>query len=142
MTTNQTQHVRARSLTGSSEHIMSSTKSSRLNWRFQFSCRWISLYTFGHLKRPFQYAKYKKKCKINNEKQLLEYLKNNIKDKKADKKARCPNGTRRNKSNGLCEPIIKNKLAKNKENISINNKKPNCPKGTRRNKKTGLCEPK
>ncbi len=41
---------------------------------------------------------------------------------------RCPNGTRRNKTTGKCEPKI------------VPYKR--CPNGTRRNKTTGKCEPK
>ena len=44
------------------------------------------------------------------------------------RKPRCPNGSRRNKKTGLCEPVT---LIR----------KPRCPNGSRRNKKTGLCEP-
>jgi hypothetical protein len=39
---------------------------------------------------------------------------------------RCPNGTRRNKKTGACEPA---------------QKRPRCPNGTRRNKQTGNCDP-
>ena len=46
------------------------------------------------------------------------------------KKKRCPNGTRKNKKTGECEPKNKNKPNKR------------CPNGTRKNKKTGICEPK
>lgn len=40
---------------------------------------------------------------------------------------RCPNGTRRNKKTGNCEPTAK--------------KSKRCAKGTRKNKKTGKCDP-
>jgi hypothetical protein len=80
---------------------------------------------------------------------------------------RCPNGTRRNKKTGLCDPII----PKKPENKNNDNREPlqaqiqplqlqgqpqpdqpkntskkikatkKCPNGTRRNKKTGNCEP-
>jgi hypothetical protein len=41
---------------------------------------------------------------------------------------KCPNGTRRNKKTGMCEPL-RNKSEKR------------CPNGTRRNTKTGMCDP-
>lgn len=53
---------------------------------------------------------------------------------------RCPNGTRRNKKTGNCEPT-KSKRVSSPTPI-VNAKKSRCPKGTQRNKKTGNCEPK
>ena len=53
---------------------------------------------------------------------------------KVEKAKRCPKGTRRNKSTGLCEPV-------EKEDTGKVEKPKRCPKGTRRNKSTGLCEP-
>ena len=47
---------------------------------------------------------------------------------------KCPNGTRRNKKTGKCEPT-------NNNSKSTANKTVRCPNGTRRNKKTGKCEP-
>ena len=49
--------------------------------------------------------------------------------------ARCPNGTRKNKKNGLCEK----KESTPKKTTA---KMARCPNGTRKNKKTGLCEKK
>ena len=46
------------------------------------------------------------------------------------KSSRCPNGTRRNKKTGLCEPAHTRKTT---------TKKPRCPNGTRRNKRSGEC---
>jgi hypothetical protein len=62
---------------------------------------------------------------------------------------RCPNGTRRNKKNGLCEAKDKSNsrcakgTRRNKATgrcESATKKQPRCPKGSRRNKITGLCE--
>ena len=50
-----------------------------------------------------------------------------------EKLRRCPNGTRRNKKTGECEPT---KVPQPKSG-----KLRRCPNGTRRNKKTGECEP-
>jgi len=47
---------------------------------------------------------------------------------------KCPNGTRRNKKTGECEPT-------NNNSKFTANKTVRCPNGTRRNKKTGECEP-
>ena len=65
----------------------------------------------------------------------LSYSKSKSKSKSPSiivKKKRCPNGTRKNKKTGNCEP----------KNKTINNHQVNkrCPNGTRRNKKTGNCE--
>jgi hypothetical protein len=56
---------------------------------------------------------------------------------------RCPNGTRRNKKTGECEPIgAKSASVKaSSETSSKTTKSKRCPKGTRRNKKTGNCDP-
>ena len=97
------------------------------------------------------YAYYDAILTINKDKELLHYIENknnvNIKQNKSvkqNKKTRCPNGTRRNKISGLCEPLIKNNMAQNVENIVLTkkNKKQRCPNGTKRNKISGLCEPK
>ena len=56
---------------------------------------------------------------------------------------RCPNGTRKNKKTGDCEPTTKTKSSPKKENkkvSSVKNITARCPKGTRKNKKTGNCE--
>lgn len=54
---------------------------------------------------------------------------------------RCPNGTRKNKKTGECEPTDKMTKPETTEPISQSAKKSlRCPKGTRKNKKTGECE--
>jgi len=53
---------------------------------------------------------------------------------------RCPNGSYRNKVTGLCEPKRKSPLSSPKQKSPVRRTK--CPKGTHRNKITGLCEPK
>ncbi len=50
-------------------------------------------------------------------------------------KKRCPNGTRKNRKTGICEPTNTNTTQMN-----ILPKK-RCPNGTRKNRKTGICEP-
>lgn len=56
---------------------------------------------------------------------------------------RCPNGTRRNKKTGDCEPIAATKKTSTKKaSPKKNSTTRRCPKGTRRNKKTGECESK
>ena len=59
------------------------------------------------------------------------------------KRKRCPNGTRKNKKTGNCDPVDKKSTAKSKAKTP--SPKPvarkRCPKGTRKNKKTGQCEP-
>lgn len=57
------------------------------------------------------------------------------------KRGRCPNGTRRNKKTGNCEPTRK-KSSKSLKPKNTNTKVGRCPNGTRRNKKTGNCEKK
>lgn len=64
------------------------------------------------------------------------------------KTRRCPNGTRRNKKTGECEPItmiptINAPTEPVEVDVSVPDAVPKkrCPAGTRRNKKTGLCEP-
>ena len=61
------------------------------------------------------------------------------------KKGRCPNGTRKNKSTGNCEPSNKKsplKLTIPKKATPKKSVVKRCPKGTRRNKKNGQCEQK
>ena len=62
---------------------------------------------------------------------------------------RCPNGTRRNKKTGNCEPTgakqapktaAAAKTAKKPSSVNVSTKAKRCPKGSRRNKKTGNCE--
>ena len=53
------------------------------------------------------------------------------------KNPRCPRGSRRNKSTGLCEKKVKNLTKKITKKV-----KKRCPRGSRRNKSTGLCEKK
>jgi hypothetical protein len=77
------------------------------------------------------------KTKSNSVKVNKE-IDNNYKDTSVKKK--CPNGSRRNKLTGLCEPHNKGSKISNTKTKKID-KLPNCPKGTRRNKKTKLCEP-
>ena len=83
------------------------------------------------------------KSVIENPKKTIKIVKI-IKDKNKKKiQKRCPNGTRRNKKSGLCEPnIILNKPTPPEKGVLFKKeKKPRCPNKTRRNKKTGLCEP-
>ena len=57
---------------------------------------------------------------------------------------KCPNGTRKNKKTGNCEPTTKTKSSPKRENkqaSSVKNISARCPNGTRKNKKTGKCEP-
>jgi hypothetical protein len=73
-----------------------------------------------------------------------------------EKKKRCPQGTRKNRKTGVCEPIKKPKKLIVVDNFTDENiveplslspiaQKANsvkrCPNGTRKNKKTGVCEP-
>ena len=61
----------------------------------------------------------------------------------ANKKKRCPAGTRRNKKTGKCENKNKSPRAKTPSPKKASaNKKKRCPAGTRRNKKTGNCDNK
>lgn len=62
---------------------------------------------------------------------------------------RCPNGTRKNKKTGNCDPIgLKLRKPSPKKPKTPSPKKSTlktrkrCPKGTRKNKKTGNCDPK
>jgi NAD-dependent DNA ligase len=59
------------------------------------------------------------------------------------KRKRCPNGTRKNKKTGECDPIRRSSISKSKVKTSsplaIIRKR--CPKGSRKNKKTGKCDP-
>jgi hypothetical protein len=50
-------------------------------------------------------------------------------------KKRCPNGTRKNKETGNCEPIS---ALGQKQHMKTRKR---CPNGMRRNKETGICEP-
>jgi hypothetical protein len=56
------------------------------------------------------------------------------------KSKRCPNGTRKNITSGLCEPIINNSIKKESEIAKQKTKSKRCPNGTRKNKISGLCE--
>ena len=60
---------------------------------------------------------------------------------------RCPNGTRKNRKTGNCQPkgfkdtTIENNKSKPKKNTNAApNSRKRCPNGTRKNKKTGNCE--
>jgi hypothetical protein len=64
----------------------------------------------------------------------------NITNKQATNLKRCPNGTRKNKITGLCEPIITNSVIKENKPLKQKTKSKRCPNGTRKNKITGLCE--
>lgn len=59
------------------------------------------------------------------------------------KTPRCPNGTRRNRKTGNCEPVrsAHGARGKNEDNTGAE-RRSRCPNGTRRNKKTGECEKK
>jgi hypothetical protein len=57
------------------------------------------------------------------------------------RRERCPNGTRKNKITGNCEPIITtNSVIKERNPVKQKTKSKRCPNGTRKNKITGLCE--
>ena len=79
---------------------------------------------------------YKKK---STKKEIIPELSENI-----QKIGRCPKGTRRNKTTGLCELITNNKSPKQVSPKQVSPKQkvklPKCPNGTRRNKITGNCE--
>lgn len=64
----------------------------------------------------------------------------NITKKQATNLKRCPNGTRKNKITGLCEPIITTSIKKENKPLKQKTKVKRCPNGTRKNKKSGLCE--
>ena len=70
-------------------------------------------------------------------KQIVPELSENI-----QKIGRCPKGTRRNKTTGVCESSTTQAETQqtNQPSPVKKTKLPNCPKGTRRNKKTGNCE--
>ena len=59
---------------------------------------------------------------------------------------RCPNGTRKNRKTGNCQPngmkdtTIENNKSKQKKNTNAPASRKRCPNGTRKNKKTGNCE--
>jgi len=69
-----------------------------------------------------------------------------IRDKKKPTKKqttnlkRCPNGTRKNKISGICEPITTNSVKKENTIVKQKTKSKRCPNGTRKNKISGLCE--
>lgn len=56
---------------------------------------------------------------------------------------RCPNGTRRNKKTGKCEPtgVASSKSSTTSASSVKASKSKRCPKGTRKNKRTGNCDP-
>jgi len=56
------------------------------------------------------------------------------------KRERCPNGSRKNKETGNCEPSITNSVKKENKPLKQKTKSKRCPNGTRKNKITGLCE--
>ena len=92
-------------------------------------------------------TKTKTKTKTKKEKvmpAIIEPTKVNIEKKRTKKQAtnlkRCPNGTRKNKITGLCEPIATNSIKKEKEPLKQKTKSKRCPNGTRKNKISGLCE--
>jgi len=75
-----------------------------------------------------------KSKKVKVLKQVPKNIENNL-NTNVPKLKRCPNGTRRNKTSGICEK----KTIKKKNKTE---KLPRCPNGTRRNKSTKKCEPK
>jgi hypothetical protein len=94
-------------------------------------------------------TKTKTKTKIKTKKEkvmpaIIEPTKVIIEKKRTKKQAtnlkRCPNGTRKNKINGLCEPISTNSIKKEKEPLKQKTKSKRCPNGSRKNKISGLCE--
>jgi len=93
-------------------------------------------------------AKTKKETKTKNEEVvpiIIEPTKviperKNITKKQTTNLKRCPNGTRKNKITGLCEPIITTSIKKETEIVKQKTKSKRCPNGTRKNKISGLCE--
>uniref|UniRef100_A0A6C0DXY6 Uncharacterized protein n=1 Tax=viral metagenome TaxID=1070528 RepID=A0A6C0DXY6_9ZZZZ len=94
-------------------------------------------------------SKTKTKTKIKTKKEkvmpaIIEPTKVIIEKKRTKKQAtnlkRCPNGTRKNKINGLCESISTNSIKKEKEPLKQKTKSKRCPNGSRKNKISGLCE--
>jgi hypothetical protein len=71
---------------------------------------------------------------------IIPERKKNITNKQATNLKRCPNGTRKNKITGLCEPIITNSVIKENKPLKQKTKSKRCPNGTRKNKISGLCE--
>jgi len=71
---------------------------------------------------------------------MLPERKKNITNKQATNLKRCPNGTRKNKMTGLCEPIITTSIKKENKPLKQKTKSKRCPNGTRKNKISGLCE--
>ena len=71
---------------------------------------------------------------------VISERKKNITNKQATNLKRCPNGTRKNKITGLCEPIITNSVIKENKPLKQKTKSKRCPNGTRKNKISGLCE--
>jgi hypothetical protein len=71
---------------------------------------------------------------------VIPERKKNITNKQATNLKRCPNGTRKNKITGLCEPIITNSVIKENKPLKQKTKSKRCPNGTRKNKISGLCE--
>jgi hypothetical protein len=73
---------------------------------------------------------------------VIPERKKNITNKQATNLKRCPNGTRKNKISGICEPIITSAIKKENKLLKQNTKSKRCPNGTRKNKISGLCEKK
>jgi hypothetical protein len=86
----------------------------------------------------------KTETKTKNEKVAPEKVvvpeKMNITKKYTANLKRCPNGTRKNKVTGQCEPIITISVKKENKILKQTTKSKRCPNGTRKNKITGLCE--
>ena len=86
----------------------------------------------------------KTETKTKNEKVAPEKVvvpeKMNITKKYTTNLKRCPNGTRKNKATGLCEPIITISYKKENKILKQTTKSKRCPNGTRKNKISGLCE--
>ena len=89
-----------------------------------------------------------KSKKVIVEKVIVEKVideKEHTAKKQTTKRERCPNGTRKNKITGLCEPIpisfntTNSPKSKNKT-LKPKTKSKRCPNGSRRNKISGLCE--
>jgi len=92
------------------------------------------------LDKPIKKEKLKGK-EINVQQNVPNDVEVNLKPAVLIKKPRCPNGSKRDKMNGLCVDKDGNVVENNnnkKENKTI--KKKRCPNGQRRNKKTGNCQ--
>jgi hypothetical protein len=119
---------------------ISMSQTNVKEFQIKTGCREFVLAKMEPIKKTSLFFEiYNKNVKTkSNSVKVNKEIDNNYKDTSVKKK--CPNGSRRNKLTGLCEPHNKGSKISNTKTKKID-KLPNCPKGTRRNKKTKLCEP-